>query len=84
MVQIPLQGSVGGVGGGEAAIKNTSVYKLTTRRHREKEEDEEEFFNHYKNNLKRHARTVSGDATGSPPQARKTPGAPTHPRRIPN
>jgi hypothetical protein len=28
----------------------------------EEEEEEEEFFNHYKNDLKRHAHTLSGDA----------------------
>ena len=28
----------------------------------EEEEEEEEFFNHYKNDLKRHAHTPSGDA----------------------
>jgi hypothetical protein len=28
----------------------------------EKEEEEEEFINHYKNDLKRHSHTLSGDA----------------------
>jgi hypothetical protein len=31
-------------------------------REEEEEEEEEEFFNHYKNDLKRHAHTPSGDA----------------------
>ena len=34
----------------------------TRRREEEEEEEEEEFFNHYKNDLKRHAHTPSGDA----------------------
>jgi len=29
---------------------------------KEEEEGQEEFFNHYKNDLKRHAHTMSGDA----------------------
>jgi len=35
---------------------------VETRGGRRQEEEEEEFFNHYKNDLKRHAHTLSGDA----------------------
>jgi len=35
-------------------------------RREEEEEEEEEFFNHYKNDLKRHAHTPSGDAGADP------------------
>ena len=35
---------------------------LSLRGSKEEEEEEEEFFNHYKNDLKRHAHTPSGDA----------------------
>ena len=35
---------------------------METRGGRRQEEEEEEFFNHYKNDLKRHAHTLSGDA----------------------
>ena len=46
----------------EVALQNQKTEGTVHTKHQEEEEEEEEFFNHYKNDLKRHAHTPSGVA----------------------